>query len=839
MKLTLIDKISTPYKQVKNNLLMTKTGQCWAYYQVPPITISDNNHEDTESYKQQLEVLYEELGHYPEFKSQLLPTDYRLSEKLGELAKDFSDGEEDGEYDEKFDFTEIGDTYIQRTQDILKEELGNISEYTMYVAVRLKTKFDFNHEELSKNIKKGAGTVKENIYSILNLEVETTEEDFEKYTEIEDELFHALQSIRIERVSEDKLNFLHEFSFHHSLVKNLNAEEVVIDPSERAGYLKFLTDDEEFYLTTLPIAGTDELLNGIELFKIAQQFSFSAEFYINGRPMNKTIVKNKINIVSNRFKETDKAMYQNEDEDDEIVRGKERLNTIRNKVNNQNVPMFEWMGAFVVTGSSLEEVKIKARELKNTMKQQYKVTVVQPLADQLYLFYKFLQGQNLELTEPYWLQYTTHAELAEFSLGLTKQLGSYIGWYLGRITGGQVSSREVAIANSRSLSLFHSFLAHEGLEGAVTDSPHIGITGQTGKGKSYLVKLLFFYLIFMKGKVLLTDPKSEFKERLMTAYYDERVQENYPEFIEFVERLKFITLNPDHSENRGILDPLNFLVGAKASDTTFDIFSSITSLSDQHCENELRRAVDTIVKRKENGDTVGLLHVIDILVKHEDRDISLFGENIKMKVENSILNLVFGYGENNGVSIKDKATVLEIEGLDLPENKTPIAEQSESEQKSVAVMIALAKFCEEFGKRDKHEKTTIIFDEAWTLTTAKGGKKLVKSLRRVGRSYANQLILVTQSVDDVSNEDDSGNFGACFFFDESSEREKILSSAGLPVNKENMDWLGNMKKGQCLFRDFYGRIDEISIDCLFPEWNLAFKTTDKSNAGRAEKKFSR
>lgn len=38
-------KILTPYKRVKNNLLMTKTGKCWAYFQLPPVTISENNQE--------------------------------------------------------------------------------------------------------------------------------------------------------------------------------------------------------------------------------------------------------------------------------------------------------------------------------------------------------------------------------------------------------------------------------------------------------------------------------------------------------------------------------------------------------------------------------------------------------------------------------------------------------------------------------------------------------------------------------------------------------------------------------------------------------------------------
>lgn len=834
-------KILTPYKRIKNNLLMTKTGKCWAYFQLPPVTISENNQEKIDEYKTQLEKVYDLIGEYPEFSSQILPTDYRLEEKMDALTQDFSDGTEYGEYDPKYDYRALGKTYIKRANETLKEELGQLTEYTMYLAIRLKSKVSFEDEKVKENLKSGAKLAKHQIMSVMNWETKTTEEDFKQYQAIEEDLYNSLQVISIERVTEERLNFLHEFSFHHNIVssEDFSSKDCVIDPTEKAGYLKVQLEDEEYYLSTLPIAKTPDLLNHIEFFKIAQSFTFPVEFFINGRTMNKTLAKNKINLISNRFKETDKAMYQNEDTDDEIVLGKTRLNDLRNAVKNENKHVFEWMGAFVVVGKTLAETKRKVREVKNTMKQNYSVVVVQPLVDQLYLFYKFLQGQSLDMSEPYWLQWTTHRELAEFSLGMTKQLGSYVGWYLGRISEGKSLSHEEAVASSRHLVLFHSFLAHEGVKGAVTDSPHIGIFGQIGKGKSYTVKYLFFCSQFMKGRILMTDPKSEFRERLEFACRDERVQANFPEFVEMVNRIKFITLNPDKSENEGVLDPLNFLTGSTASATILDIFSSITSLDNRKCENELRRCVETVLQLKESQQEVGLMHVVERLKANEDEEISLFGENIEMKVKNSILKLVFGYGTSNGVSVKDKVTILQIEGLDLPDSKTPLNEQSESEQKSIAVMIALAKFCQDFGKRDKHEKTTTIFDEAWTLTTAKGGKKLLKELRRVGRSYANQLILVTQSVKDIDTEEDNGNFGACFFFDEPSEREEILKTAGLPITKENIEWLASLKKGQCLFRDYYGRIDVISVDCLFPEWDLGFKTTDNSHAKIAEQAFSR
>ncbi|WP_251654316.1 ATP-binding protein, partial [Staphylococcus aureus] len=87
------------------------------------------------------------------------------------------------------------------------------------------------------------------------------------------------------------------------------------------------------------------------------------------------------------------------------------------------------------------------------------------------------------------------------------------GFYIGRIDKFIRSvSREEAVASSRDIILFSLLLAAKGIKGAVSDSPHVLITGQTGKGKSFLAKLLWIYTSFFKGQMLYWDPKSEFAE---------------------------------------------------------------------------------------------------------------------------------------------------------------------------------------------------------------------------------------------------------------------------------------------------------------------------------------
>ena len=97
--------------------------------------------------------------------------------------------------------------------------------------------------------------------------------------------------------------------------------------------------------------------------------------------------------------------------------------------------------------------------------------------------------------------------------------------------------------------------------------------------------------------------------------------------------------------------------------------------------------------------------------------------------------------------------------------------------------------------------------------------------------------MVTQSVDDIQNADDTGNFGMCFSFDESSERDKILAHMNLEQTEYNREVLENMKKGQCIYKDIYGNVGQLSIDIPFNEWLKAFKTVNKSHSANAERKY--
>lgn len=191
------------------------------------------------------------------------------------------------------------------------------------------------------------------------------------------------------------------------------------------------------------------------------------------------------------------------------------------------------------------------------------------------------------------------------------------------------------------------------------------------------------------------------------------------------------------------------------------------------------------------------------------------------------------------MNLGNRVSIIEVENLDLPDAKDSYETYTSSQLKSNAIMLALGKYCELFGKQDKDEKTIEFIDEAWMITSSQQGKKVEKSMRRVGRSYNNALYFISQSTKDALREEDNetNNFGVSFAFDEPSERETILKWMNMEETEENLEMFEDMLQGQCLFKDIYGRVSKVTIDCLFEEWEGALDTITKTSVAYAEEKY--
>ena len=251
----------------------------------------------------------------------------------------------------------------------------------------------------------------------------------------------------------------------------------------------------------------------------------------------------------------------------------------------------------------------------------------------------------------------------------------------------------------------------------------------------------------------------------------------------------------------------------------------------------ISKAVKAVVKRKIEGETVGFMHVIDILRDSKNEAVQAAGEYLFEAVEGSILSLAFSYGNVEGISFEEHATLLEIADLELPESDSD-DELSEEERNSVALMMALGTFCKRFGSMNDQEETVEFMDEVWVIMTSKEGKRIIKSMKRVGRSQNNKLVLISQSVNDVKDSNDTTGAGERFCFYEDGEEEQILRTLKLEVNETNIQWIRNMNQGQCVYLDVFGNINRISIE--IPEaWLELFAPNNDSEQSQLEKQYQK
>ncbi|MCU7557638.1 ATP-binding protein [Macrococcus capreoli] len=828
--------LKTPYHKVKGNLLLNRFGEVWAYYRINSEAISTANYEAKEDVKKKMRYFMESLQHYEDFHLEMYEHDLDLRNKFNEISKDFDD-----------DCFDVARYYADETINILEQDLNMITHYSFVMGVKLR---ELSQESVTfkEVLKTTFNDTTEKIISSFGYDVDIDFKLLERYQLFEKELAEKMLVINGIRLSEEDLRYIcrkpyisnetHDVKEQSSKMTRSQISNVIIDPSKH-GILKIENEDEAFYSLTVVVDEFPADMEYTHIFEKAQNLSFPVECHIKGRFLDNDNLNKRFNrkrtLQKSQFKE---RLSVEDNVTDDALENKFVFDEIESEIKGKGV-FLEWSYCFVIKGSSYKDVKRKAKRLIERF-EQVEIYCVSPLADQLQLFYLNLHGNKLNINR-YWMQISNTVAFGENLFGVSQNLGTKTGFYIGRIDKYMRSlSLEDSIASSRDIVLFSLLLASKGISGAASDSPHVMISGETGKGKSFLAKLLWIYTSFFNGQQIYWDPKSEFAEWFNKVSENEEIAKKYPLFVKHIKTFKYVTLDYQDETNYGCLDPIVFLNGVEAKEMLKSVFDEIKSFENyHHIETALYQAITDVVEMRENGEIVGSLDVIKILQQSEDKGIKDAGDLLFEKTQNNILQLVFSDGKNEALSIETKSTILQVRGLDLPRSDDAVESYTTSERNGITLVLLVGKFLEKFGSRNDVTTTTFV-DEGWAFGSSKQGKKVFKNMKRTGRSFNNSLVFITQSVNDKAD-DDNSNFGCHFAFDDPRERLEILEALSLEYSEEspeNLEMLKDMKKGQCMFRDFYGRVGKMAVHCPFEEMTMAFKTTEDNASSIAENKFA-
>ncbi|MDB4896514.1 MAG: hypothetical protein JWN15_2776, partial [Firmicutes bacterium] len=429
----------------------------------------------------------------------------------------------------------------------------------------------------------------------------------------------------------------------------------------------------------------------------------------------------------------------------------------------------------------------------------FQITIEVPAGDQLAAFLDAIPGA------PGQLQAYTHRIPPEVLAGSmflgTRALGDATGPYIGR-TG--VLRRPVYIDPA--------------LPPQLNRSASIAFLGSLGGGKSFTANLLTYLAVVASGaQALVLDPKGE---RSTWA-------EDLPELAG---HLRVVTLGASNADN-GKLDPFIMWRGMEDQDlreTGNMAVSLLSFLANLQTGDRRFLAVMQAVEQVAAEPQPALGKVVDRLaaIGQNDPEVATLAEYYRALSRRAYANLIFGRGDEQGVDLKHRMNVLQLQHLTMPPAGKPREEFSLEELLSVALMHAVTGFATQFTRRDRGTFKIVLLDEAWALMASSQGRGLVSHLLRTGRAMNNAVYLVTQNVADLLDETVKNNIGAKFIFRsfDSQEIEKVLQFLNLEPEQENILALRQLETGQALFQDLQGRVGVVTLDAVFPHLARAFDT---------------
>ena len=421
--------IKRPIRTLKGNLLLTYDNDIWAYYQVSPKTISQNNPKAIQENKEQMANLMQLLAPYEDVELIMFPRTMNLSNRFTKLSEGFDQNNPD-----------IGSYYAKETVNLLERE-GTI--YRPSFLLGLKVKDQYIAECLKEAFKKISNELADEVLGFAGYERTDGETILKKIVPVSNEVSQLLYSFSIRPLAKEEMIYVNRLQYIRGMPHKIEDENhwqdiediqsAIIRPVNKGkGILKVEDELGESYLSILPIGTFPENMSNMSIFQFAQDLNFPVEFRMKlhypelGGSQG---LQMRAGWLNNRFKDEQNDQEKHGDEPtDRVLTIRYLLKHMRERMSN-NEPIIDWLGCFVVYGNTKEEVRQRSLSIIKLLSQS--VRVCRGKNDQVKLFYKLLIGQPLG-GQMHWKQRTNVDAIAELLFGTITELGMDSGWYIGR-----------------------------------------------------------------------------------------------------------------------------------------------------------------------------------------------------------------------------------------------------------------------------------------------------------------------------------------------------------------------------------------------------------------------
>lgn len=808
-------RIPFPVKYFEGNLVFAQDGAVYAYYELQTFNYDYRSTDDQLSLHGNLEAFYWNI--HAETHALVVPEFQSLEEQRQAMEAGLCD-----------DLKETGKEHIQRAIEHLRGK--EVHQFRFFMGVKLKptsvkglsflNEISYIWKDFKRYLNNQAGTDAPEIF----------EEEIHAYRVQEELVFSRLNGyLRGQRVDTADLEWLIRRGFYRGIgetprrknwkPKNIPVEikgKKAIRPTRdiltlaegrfddshgrnliveqhsggqiKKGYMAFLT------LSHIPDKAP---FPGIEWLYNLQRLSFPVEASVRtGTIEYSKALAQVLNKKKELKAEDEHAAESGVETSYHIMHSRHDANELESNLRTDKFPLLTTSVLLCVSAASLEELNLRIQLVKDLYSDMM-IQVEVPFGDQWRGFNEFIPGAKRTITD--YMHYMDPAAVAASMIGATRQLGDGKGHFIGMSNNLPVFFQHDRGPKDKRLSTTAS----------------AAFIGSLGAGKSLGANLLAYQALLNGAKVLIFDPKDE------RGHWDEALPE-------LKDMTRVVTLRAS-LDDRGKLDPLVGVTQPSeklaAAETAKKILQFLARATDGTYEAiVIGKAVDQVLSEAEPSMMKVIDYLRESLKEAPEKRLDSLEEIVDVLsylATSGQGQLLFGDGSQKVIDLSMRLTVLQVEGLKLPDES-----QTDYGRMAIALMMAISDFSRRFSNQSTNEFKLVLFDESWRLAKVREGRDILEELVRTGRSKNAAIYLISQNAKDLLGEEIRSNLGCRFVFRcrDVKEAEAACRILGIEPNEENIETVRSLPTGTCLMSDLEKRVNELEIRVLEERLFKAFDT---------------
>lgn len=566
------------------------------------------------------------------------------------------------------------------------------------------------------------------------------------------------------------------------------------------------SDGQVSYQTYLTVAHIPDglVFPGSEWLLLLQDYPITTEVCIHISAIEFREASKKISGKRREIKSQIEHVAENDNVPDELYEASASADELEAELKRARDPLTMTSISICVSSTDEKEMEAKAAFIKERYEDMTFV-FERPFTDQFKLFMEFLPGAGRYVKD--YIIPLPPQTIAGSMFPVSRILGDNQGPVIGT-TG--ILEKMVSLDMSEACQRNRSASAL--------------LIGTLGGGKSFNANLLVYLAVLYGGSALIFDPKGE------RGIWKETIPE-------LSDAMSVTTLSAD-DEDAGKLDP--FLIYRNDLNAAGELAQNILCelFKVQPRDDEFTAILEAIKETKEDQNPC-MSTLADKLENFKENDelrgvAKKLSRRIRLIRQGGMAKLLFGTGNERGLSFKNRLNILQIQNLQMPDPETPKEDYTLEETLSTVLMLPIASFAMEFAKSDRSVFKIILFDESWALTSTQMGIKMMNAMARMGRSLNAGCIFIGHSINDLRGDGikNAITYKFCFKTTEIHEIKRVLSFLDLEETDENIKAVSNLGNGECLFQDLEGRVGRLKFDAIYSHLISAFNTTPGGSEGK-------